>query len=118
MQGQNEIVLETLDSVAVLNIRGDITVASEPFLKKAYHDANSRGARGILLKFEQDSYINSGGIAVLIQLLSETGRNSQQVSITGLSDHFRKIFNMVGISRFAEIHGSPDEALKALQADA
>ena len=115
MDQGNEIRVEMRESVALLDIRGDVTVASEPFLKEAYKKANEQGTtKFLLLGFEQESYINSGGIAVIIQLLSETKRNNQQVSLTGLSNHFQKIFNMVGITKFAKIYGSVEEALKGL----
>jgi anti-anti-sigma factor len=98
MQQEIEIRLERLGSVTLFDIKGDMTVVSEPFLEEAYKNANDQGANKILLKFDQDAYINSGGIAVLIQLLAETNKNNQQIAITGLSNHFKKIFNMVGIT--------------------
>jgi anti-anti-sigma factor len=94
-----------------MDIRGDITAFSEPFLNEAYQKTSQQGAGCLLLKVEPDAYINSGGIAVLIQILAQTKRNNQQVGITGVSDHFKKIFNMVGITKFAEIHDSLDAAL-------
>jgi anti-anti-sigma factor len=100
----------------MLNIQGDITAFSEPFLNDAYKDANDQGAQKILLKFDKDAYINSGGIAVLIQILANTKRNNQQISITGLSDHFKKIFHMVGITKFAKIHDTVENALEVLSA--
>ena len=114
MEQGNEIRLETVDDAVLLNIKGDVTAFSESFLKEAYNNANDKGANKILLKFEEDAYINSGGIAVLIQLLAETKRNNQQIGITGLSEHFKKIFNMVGITKFAKIHNTVEEALESL----
>lgn len=110
MEKANEILLEQLGDVTLFNIRGDVTILSESFLNDAYEDANNRGASKILLKFEKNAYINSGGISLLIQLLAKTEQNSQQIGITGLSDHFKKIFNMVGITKFAEIYNSQAEA--------
>jgi anti-anti-sigma regulatory factor len=37
------------------------------------------------------------------------------VGIAGLSDHFKKIFNMVGITKFAKLYNTQEEALKALE---
>jgi anti-anti-sigma regulatory factor len=51
---------------------------------------------------------------LLIQILAETKKNNQQAGITGLSDHFKKIFNMVGITKFAKIFDSVDAALEAM----
>ena len=59
---------------------------------------------------ERDT-VQCGGIAVLIQILAQTKKNKQQISITGLSEHFKKIFNMVGITKFAKIYDSVEAAL-------
>ncbi len=114
MADQNEIILEAFGGVTLFDIKGDMTVDSDPFLKEAYQNANDQGASKIVLKFDQNAYINSGGIAVLIQLLAETKRNNQEITIAGLSDHFKKIFNMVGITKFAKIYDTAEEAIVAL----
>ena len=110
----NEINLEKHGAVTLFNIQGDLTSFSEPVLSKAYHNANEQGASKILLKIEKEAYINSGGIAVLIQVLALSKRNNQQIAITGVSDHFKKIFGMVGITRFADIHESVENALDVM----
>lgn len=114
MQKENDIRLERRGAVTVFDIEGDVTTFSEPFLKEAYKNANDQGAKRVLLKFSDKAYINSGGIALLIQLLAETKRNNQQIGITGLSPHFQKIFHMVGITKFARIYSSVEEALEAM----
>jgi anti-anti-sigma factor len=119
MQKQaNEIKLEKHGDVTLLDIKGDVTSFSEPSLNSAYKDSSSSGCRKLLLRFQEDAYINSGGIALLIQVLAQTKRNNQKIGLTGLSDHFKKVFNMVGITRFATIYPTQDEALKALSAAA
>ena len=114
MKQEIEIKVESHGIVTLFDIQGDVTVFSEPFLNEAYKNANDEGAKKLLLKFEKSAYINSGGIAVLIQLLAKTKQNNQQIGITGLSEHFKKIFHMVGITKFAEIHNTVEEALKNL----
>jgi len=110
----NEIKLEKRGAVTIMNIQGDVTAFSEPFLNEAYQTASSQGANKILLQFSTDAYINSGGIAVLIQVLARTQKNKQQIGITGISDHFKKIFHMVGITKFAKIYESLEDALKKM----
>jgi anti-anti-sigma factor len=115
MEHPNEILLENHEAVTILAIGGDITAFSESFLNDAYNQANQKGNNRLLLQFEPGAYINSGGIAILIQLLALSQKNDQRVGITGLSDHFQKIFNMVGITKFANIFPTKEEALEALQ---
>ena len=115
MQQQNEINIERLTGITLLYIQGDITAHSEPYINEAYKTANDQGpVEKILIQFEEDAYINSGGIAVLIQILAQTHKNNQQIGITGLSDHFKKIFRMVGITKFAGIYNSIDDAVNSM----
>ena len=111
MNHEIEINLEKQDDVTIFDIQGDVTAFSEPFFSEAYQKANEQDTSKILLKFYESAYINSGGIAVLIQLLAETKRNNQKIFITGLSGHFQKIFNMVGITKFARIYSTVEEAI-------
>jgi anti-anti-sigma factor len=111
MNQETEINLKKQGDITIFDVHGDVTAFSEPFFNKAYKNANDQGTSKILLKFTENAYINSGGIAILIQLLAQTKRNNQQITITGLSNHFKKIFNMVGITKFAQIYNTADEAI-------
>ena len=50
MQNENEIRLEKKGDVTIMDIKGDITAFSDPFLNDAYQQANDRGTRKIILK--------------------------------------------------------------------
>ena len=113
-QPHNEILLEIQDGVTLLDIKGDITAFSEASLGDAYRAASEQGATKLVLQIEKEAYINSGGIAVLIQILAKTRRNGQRVAISGISEHFKKIFTMVGITKFADVFDTPEMALQAL----
>ena len=115
MEQKNEITLEQQNGLTVIHIQGDITAQSEPFINEAYANLNDQGPiPKFLIQFEEDAYINSGGIAVLIQILAQTQKNNQKIGITGLSEHFKKIFRMVGITKFANIYDNLEEALSSM----
>ncbi len=42
MAKENEITLETHGDVTLFDIRGDVTIFSEPFLNDAYENANNQ----------------------------------------------------------------------------
>jgi anti-anti-sigma factor len=117
MQQDSEIRLEQRDTVILFDIQGDVTAFSEPSFNEAYKNATEQGNRKILMVFKESAYINSGGIAVLIQILAQTKRNNQQIGVTGLSEHFKKIFHMVGITKFAKVHNSIEEALEVMSSE-
>jgi anti-anti-sigma factor len=106
--------IRNVGPVTVMAIGGDLTAASEPSLKEAYERINGEGATKILLSFEESAYINSGGIAVLIQMLAKATKSKQAVAICGVSEHFRKIFRMVGITKFATVYDTEQAALQSM----
>ena len=118
MEVQNEIKVERRGDVTLFDVRGDVNKFSEPFFKEAYAQVDSQKTKKILLKFNEKTYFNSEGIKVLIQLFAETNRKQQQVGIMGLSDHFKKIFRMVEITKFAKIFDSVKEAMESLAGSA
>ena len=118
MEVQNEIKIERRGDVTLFDVSGDVNRFSEPLFKDAYRQVGSREPKKILLKFHEKTYINSEGLKILIQLLAETGKNQQQVGIVGLSEHFKKIFCMVGITKFAKIFDSVTEAMENLAGSA
>ncbi len=118
MEVQNEIKIEKRGDVTLFDVSGNVNRFSEPFFKDAYDQVDSQGTRKILLMFHEKIYINSEALKVLIQLLAETNKNQQQVGIVGLSEHFKKIFRMVGITKFAKIFDSVKEAMESLTGSA
>ena len=111
MNYETEINLEKIDGVTIFYIHGDITAFSEPFFNEAYKKVNEQETCKILLKFHENAYINSSGLGVLFKLLAEAKGKNQKIFITGLSGHFQKIFNIVGITKFAKIYKSMEEAM-------
>lgn len=101
-------------AVEVLRFTGDIASTSREAVLGTYQALSKDAARLILLDFTKVDYINSSGIALVIQLLIEASNAGQKVYAFGLSAHFTKVFTMVGITRYAQLFASEDEALKAL----
>ncbi len=107
-----QVSISQKDDVSILQIKGDVTAISGETIEEAYQKVSTDGAKKILLYFDADGYINSGGIAILIGIASESRKNEQRIRITGLSPHFQKIFNMVGLTKYTEIFQTEELALK------
>jgi anti-anti-sigma factor len=113
MMLEDELTVSTRDreGVAIIDLVGDVTTFAEEKINSAYREVTNKGARFVLLNFRQNDYINSAGIAILIGIVTEVNRNSQKLAVSGLSQHFQKIFRMVGLAQYAEIYQDEDEAL-------
>ncbi|MGE4297999.1 MAG: response regulator [Desulfovibrionaceae bacterium] len=115
-EGADDVLVRLDASMAVLDVRGNITSRSETGLVDAFNKVAALGAAGILMRFEENATINGAGIVVLTQLLQGACKKDKRVAVTGLSDNFRKVFDVVGISRVAKICDSEVEAQAHLSA--
>lgn len=111
---EDEVSIRKVGDIAVIDIRGNVTSRSEPYLIRAYKEASAGGSGRIVLNFDQSASINGAGIAVLTQLLLDSEKKGQPVAISGPSDNFTKVFEIVGITRFVNLYGSEAEAVAAL----
>jgi len=100
--------------VTVLRFEGDIASTSKDAVLGTYQGLPKETAKLVLLDFTKVDYINSSGIALVIQLLIEASNSGQKVYAYGLSAHFVKVFTMVGITKYAGLFPSQAEALAAL----
>ncbi len=107
-----QVSISQKDDVSILQIKGDVTAITGESIEEAYQKITTAGAKKLLFYFDQDGYINSGGIAILIGITSESRKNEQKIRMTGLSSHFQKIFNMVGLTKYTDIFPTEELALK------
>ena len=103
-----------LGPASVVDIKGDVTSGSEDVLMSAYDGAGD--AKAIVLNFTDLSYMNSGGIGLLVTLLVRANRHSQRLLAYGLSDHYRQIFELTRLDEAVSIHDSEQAALSAASA--
>ena len=92
--------------VVLLRFSGDITGTSDDAVFGAYRKVPA-DARNLVLDFSKVEYINSSGIALVIQLLMAAKKDKRSVQSFGLSPHFQKVFEMVGLNQYTHLH--PDE---------
>ena len=93
-------------SVTVLRFAGDITSASKAAVLGTYQGIPDTTKR-ILLDFSGVDYLNSSGIALIIQMMIAASKSGQTIQTFGLKPHFQKVFTMVGITKYTTLH--PDE---------
>jgi anti-sigma B factor antagonist len=99
---------------AVIEIRGDVTAASEDALMDAYGRAGEGDTHAVLLDFSRLEYMNSGGIGLLVTLLVRAQRAKQRLLACGLNDHYRQIFELTRLDEAISIYVNEDAALAAV----
>jgi anti-anti-sigma factor len=100
-QATLETLLRSSAEGPVIELRGEIDAAAKEALGAAY-DGAPQGGR-LMLDFAAVDYINSTGIALIVGLLARARAEHREVAATGLSDHYRQIFQITRISDFMTI---------------
>ncbi len=115
MSDELQVSVRSFDEATVIDLIGNVTGNAEEVINQAYQGISSDGERNIVFNFRHKDYINSAGIAILIGIVTEARKRDQKLLMTGLSAHFQKIFRMVGLTKYADLHPSVNEALDALK---
>jgi anti-anti-sigma factor len=96
------------DSVAIIDLRGEINASAEGTLNAAYAEAGRWNPTAIVLNFCGVDYINSTGIALIVGLLAQARKANRRLLTFGLSDHYIEIFQITRLVDYMSIY--PDEA--------
>ena len=102
---------------AVIDIRGEVTAASEQPLAAAYDEATQGGAQSLILNFSGLEYMNSSGIGMLVTLLVRANRQQQKLAAYGLTDHYRQIFELTRLDEAIGIFEDETSALASAGAN-
>lgn len=108
MQQETQATVDTKTNsggpaITFIRFKGDISSASSDAVLGTYSRLPADKGGRLVLDFTQVDYINSSGIALIIQLLMQANKTGEGVALFGLTTHFQKVFKMVGIAKYAQI---------------
>lgn len=103
-----EVNVRHKSGTAIIDLHGEINAFAEEALNAAYTEADDRQPEVILLNFGGVDYINSTGIALIVNLLARARASQRHLLACGLSDHYIEIFRITRLADFMSVF--PDEA--------
>lgn len=105
-----QVNLRLEDKLALLDLNGDVTALAEKRITSAYERAAGQKLKAVILNFSNVGYINSAGMAIIIALLTKAQNSGERLCAFGLSPHFQKIFEMVGLLKYVPHFANEAEA--------
>lgn len=110
---EGQVTVQERAAASVINVRGNVTGNTLPHITEAFETAKGFGKEVIIIDFEENASINGAGITGLTTLLQENRSLGIRVVLAGLSSNFKTVFDMVGITKLADLFNDEDEALRA-----
>ena len=111
-----EATTRALPGAAIIELSGEVDGSAATVLTAAYAQAvaASPDTGTVVLDFAAVDYINSTGIALIVSVLARARAERRKVVASGLSPHYREIFDITRLSDFIEMFPSLDGAVSRL----
>jgi anti-sigma B factor antagonist len=117
MTSMCEATTRALPGAAVIELSGEVDGSAAAVLTAAYEravDGTGAGPGTVVLDFAAVDYINSTGIALIVSVLARARAERRKVVASGLSAHYREIFDITRLSDFIELFPDLDRAVSQL----
>ncbi len=97
----------------IIFLDGDITSDADLPLEEAYFEIRKNIKERIyIFDFEKANYINSSGISSFIKIIHMHKEENGDFIFTGLSDHLKKVMDIVGLTDYVKIFDTIETAIQ------
>lgn len=106
-----KILVENKNEVAICKIDGEINITSSPELRKTFDNFVQNKIKKIVIDFSSVSYIDSSGLATLIELLQRIKKIDGKFRICNMSEKIKNIFEITKLHKLFEVFENQELAL-------
>jgi anti-sigma B factor antagonist len=96
MEPAFDIRVRQRDDAVILEVAGELDVATAPLLEAKLAEAEAAGARRLLVDLEQLEFIDSSGLHVLLAHVLANG-NAERYALTRGPRQVQRLFDVAGV---------------------
>ena len=100
--------------ISTFTLQGRVDSAGAVELEQALHEALSAGRTQIVLDLSKVAYINSAGLRILADVLTQNQANGGDLVLVAPSTRVRRVLQIVGFDRFFRMFDSMESAVREL----
>jgi len=108
-----QIDIKETNGVAVCNIKNDVDINSSPDVKKYFEQLTREKKEKILISFGAVNYVDSSGLATLVEVLKMMRSYGGKLKLSGLSDKVRGLFEITKLDKLFDIYLTEADALNS-----
>jgi anti-sigma B factor antagonist len=110
-----QITERTDGTVPIVSISGDIDLETSPQLRDFLKPLATKKTPALLLDFGGVEYIDSSGLATLIEYFQSVQGFKGKLALAALSPRVKNVFEIVRLEQIFSIHPDVPSALAALE---
>ena len=107
------IKIDQKNNVWVCRMNGEIDINTAPQIKKVFDKILSEKREKILINFEKVSYVDSSGLATLVEMLKNIRSYGGKLKLSSLSSKIRSLFEITKLEKLFDISNDEEEALRS-----
>ena len=108
------LISDTQERVRVLSLGGEIDLHFARVFRTLLEQPTSVLPHAVVLDLSQVKFIDSSGIAVIIEHLRSATRRSKVFCIGGMSDAVKQVFEIIHLEKAMPVFETKEAALEAL----
>jgi len=109
-----QISIRSVDDATILDISGDIDLANSPEMRKALlREVRDNRRPRVVLNLSEVRYIDSSGVASLVESLKASRDMGSRFILVGLSGPAREVLQLSRLLKVFETYATEVEALVA-----
>lgn len=112
-KGPLGIDIEQMGDVSVVHLSGEVDLNVSPTLRTELQDLAATKAPLIVIEMSNVPYIDSSGVATLVECLQRVSRYKGSLRLCNLTNRARGVFEISRLDTVFSIYGTQEEALSA-----
>jgi len=109
-----QVKQEEKNGISVCCVIGEIDINTAPQVKKILDKIVGAKKEKIILNLKDVSYVDSSGLATLVEILKGMRSYGGKLKLTNLSTKVKNLFEITKLEKLFDIEAEEEEALKAL----
>lgn len=103
--------IEPKNGLMVCSIEGEIDINTAPEIKKSFKEMLSKKTPKLVINFTKVSYVDSSGLATLVEILKNMRSYGGRMRLTNLSAKIKSLFEITKLDKLFEIMADEAEAI-------
>lgn len=103
---------DRLNDIVICAPEGEINISTSPELRKIFESFVHANEKKVLINFSGVAYIDSSGLATLIEMLQRLKSIGGRMRFSNLDQKVKNIFEITKLYKLFEIFDNQEDALK------
>lgn len=108
------IYIEKRNSISIFRIAGDIDMDTSPDIKKTFSRSMvNKNKSKVVINLKEVAYIDSSGLATLVEILKTLRASESKLKLTNLSDKVKGLFEITKLDKLFDISADEENAVNS-----